>query len=68
MAKFNKARLRATRKKMGLSMQKFAELIGVDRMTIWRWEGGMVKPSLDNILSICRVTGKGIEYFTGGGK
>ena len=68
MAKFRKDRLAAVRKKMGLSGQKFAELVGVDRFSVWRWEKGVVKPSLDNILTLCRVTGKSIGYFTGGGK
>ena len=68
MAQFRKDRLSAVRKKVGLSGQKFAELVGVDRMTIYRWEKGTVKPSLDNILSLCKATGKSVEYFTGGGK
>ena len=68
MARFRRTRLIAIRKKMGLSRQKFADLIPCDRLSVWRWEKGTVKPSLDNILSICRATGKSIEYFTGGGK
>ena len=42
MAQFRKDRLSSTREKMGLSCQKLAELVGVDRMTIYRWEKGII--------------------------
>lgn len=32
--------LRTTRARLGLSLTGLAEALGVDRMTVWRWEQG----------------------------
>lgn len=34
-----------------------AELLGVDRATIWRWRNGRLTPSLDRAMAIAEVLG-----------
>lgn len=36
--------IRAFRKRLGLSLDAMAEALGVDRMTVWRWEKGKRTP------------------------
>jgi transcriptional regulator with XRE-family HTH domain len=33
-------RLVALRKRTGLTQEGFAKVVGVDRITVWRWENG----------------------------
>lgn len=37
--------IKLIRKKLGLSQKAFADAIGVDRITVWRWESGHTQPS-----------------------
>ncbi len=37
--------IKKLRKKMGLSQVKFANLLGVNVLTVRRWEKGITKPS-----------------------
>lgn len=39
---------KAVRELLGLSQQKFADLIGVHKMTVCAWEYGKCNPSLKN--------------------
>ena len=38
-----------------------AELIGVDRATIWRWRNGHLTPSLDRAMTIANLLGLAME-------
>lgn len=38
-------KIKDIRGKMGLSQERFAALVGVTRVTIARWEDGIVQPS-----------------------
>lgn len=40
------------RKKLGLSQEKLAELVGVSRNTVSRWEQGSCSPSAENIAAL----------------
>ncbi|MCM1439745.1 MAG: helix-turn-helix domain-containing protein [Roseburia sp.] len=41
------------RKKKHLSQEQLAEIIGVSRQTIYKWEYGLALPSCENIQSLC---------------
>ena len=67
--KWRPDRLLSIRKKMGLTRQKLAEKIGVDRASIYNWERGLSQPTSESLVMLCQVTGKPMDYFyTGGGK
>lgn len=36
--------IRALREALGLTQQQFGDCIGVDKMTVWRWEKGQLRP------------------------
>lgn len=38
-------RIRLSRQKLGLSQQRFADLLGVDPSTVWKWERQRNQPS-----------------------
>ena len=48
-------RLKALRKKAGLTQTKLGELIGVSLLTVFRWENGERSPRMDNIKKIAEV-------------
>jgi transcriptional regulator with XRE-family HTH domain len=45
------------------SQVAFAEKVGVDPITVSRWERGEVKPSAKAIFILCRDFGMSIEEF-----
>jgi transcriptional regulator with XRE-family HTH domain len=56
-------RLLSARKRMKLSRQSVASLIGVDRESIRNWESGRAIPNALNIARIARVYSKPMEHF-----
>lgn len=51
--------LRRLRRRRGLSQERFAELLGCHRITVWRIEKGQECPSLLVLRGIERVIGLG---------
>ena len=51
------ARLRAARLGTGLTQKQLAEALGVDSITVSRWERGVTSPSLPRLRRIADVTG-----------
>ena len=51
------------RKEKKLSQERLAELIGVSRQTVYKWEYGIVIPSEENIMSLCAVFNVDKNYF-----
>ena len=41
----------------------FADQIAVRPNTLWRYERGMLKPSIDALARIARCTGKPMDWF-----
>lgn len=56
-------RIREARGEM--SQADLAERLGVDSITVSRWERGVVRPSADNVLALCQVLGLTLSDFTG---
>ena len=49
--------IREYRKKRRLSQEKLAEMVGVDRSNVAKWEAGVHKPRADMLLTLARVLG-----------
>ena len=56
-------RLICARKAKGLSQETLAEILGISRQAVSKWETGESKPDLDNLISLCKVLGIGLEYL-----
>ena len=59
------ARITKLRKMKGVSQEELAELIGVSRQTIYKWEVGITEPKPINIKNLCAVFDVKEAYFTG---
>ena len=49
--------IREYRKKRRLSQEKLAEMVGVDRSNVAKWEAGVHKPRADMLLTLAGVLG-----------
>lgn len=47
--KIDRLKLKKARRALGLTQEKAADLCGVSRITLTRWEKGFVHPSLDQV-------------------
>ena len=50
-------RIRDARQRRGLSQEKVAELVGVSRQAVAKWESGQSAPSTENLLRLAEVLG-----------
>ena len=46
------ARIREARKRVGLTQQQLAELVGVASHTVWAWEAGRMKPQHEHLVEL----------------
>jgi repressor LexA len=60
---FKPKRLAELRKKKGLTQEDLAELLGVTRVTVARWETGKLVPSTSSILKLSKALGVSPSYF-----
>lgn len=58
-------KLKELRTARGISQQELAELVGVSRQTISKWENGIVQPSADNLMHLSQVFQLPLEVFFG---
>jgi transcriptional regulator with XRE-family HTH domain len=49
------------RKKIGISQEEVAALVGVDRATVSKWEGGKFKPSEEKVRQLAALAGANKE-------
>ncbi len=56
-------RLQELRKKAGYSQEQVAELLGISRQAISKWESGQGKPELDNIIKLTEMYGVSTDYI-----
>ena len=47
----------------GLSQEELAELVGVSRQAVSRWESDSAQPTFDNLQMLCAVLKVSITYF-----
>lgn len=55
--------LKEIRTARGISQERLAELVGVSRQTISKWENGSVQPSADNLVLLSEVFHLPVEAF-----
>ena len=54
-------RLQKLRRKAGYSQEQTAELLGISRQAVSKWENGTSDPSTSNLLAIARLYGVSAE-------
>ncbi|GAC1531162.1 MAG: hypothetical protein NVS2B4_10360 [Ramlibacter sp.] len=57
--RFSAARFAAQRKKSGLSAAKYAQLLGVSGLSVYKWESGQTRPRRAQLEAIAAVRGLG---------
>ena len=58
---FGAGQIRSLRKKIGLSQEELAALVGFDRATVSKWEGGKFKPSEEKVRQLASLSGASKE-------
>jgi putative transcriptional regulator len=61
-------RVAQARRRTGLSQQQLADVLGVNRVSLARLEGGTRSPSMRLALRIAEVLGESVESLFGGGR
>ncbi len=59
-------RIKARRKELGITADKLADIIGVSRSTVFRYENGFIeKMPLNNLVPIARALSTTVGYLMG---
>lgn len=58
-------RLQNLRKENMLSQEKLAELVGVSRQAVSKWETGLSNPDTENLIKLGEIFNLSIDEFTG---
>lgn len=56
-------RIRECRKKSGLSQDKVAELVGVSRQAVTKWEAGQTAPNTENLFKLAEIFGTTVDLL-----
>ena len=56
-------RLQELRKKEGYSQEQVAEMLGLSRQAISKWESGQGKPEIDNIIKLTEIYHVSADYI-----
>ena len=59
-------RLYDLRKKAGLSQEGLADLLGVTRQAVQKWEAGASRPDMDNLAALARYFNVTLDYLVTG--
>jgi len=59
-------RIKEQRIKKGFSQEKVAELIGISRQAVTKWEAGQSVPSMANLMTLAELFGVSLGELTGG--
>ena len=59
-------RLYELRKKSGLSQEGLADLLGVTRQAVQKWEAGASRPDMDNLAALARYFNVTLDYLVTG--
>ena len=60
---FKSERLKEARKRKGLSQEQLADLVGVTRSTVAKWEIGERSPKGDHLIKLSEILGVSPTYF-----
>ena len=58
-------KIQARRKAMGLSQEDLAQLTGVSRQSVTKWETGQSAPDLDRLVEVSDVLGVSLDFRSG---
>ena len=58
-------RIRAAREQKDLTQDKLADLLGVSRTAVARWENGDIEPKLKNLIALAKVLHVSTDYLLG---
>ena len=58
-------KLKNLRLSANLTQEQFAEIIGVSRTAVAKWENGYAEPTLQNIVRISEIFDVGTDYLLG---
>ncbi len=56
-------RIKEQRKKAGMSQEKVAELVGVSRQAVTKWESGQSVPSTQNLFKLAEIFGTTVDIL-----
>ena len=56
-------KIQARRKAMGLSQEDLAQLTGVSRQSVTKWETGQSAPDLDRLVEVADVLGVSLDFL-----
>ena len=56
-------RIKEQRKKSGLSQERVAELVGVSRQSVTKWESGQSAPSTENLFKLAEIFGTTVDML-----
>ena len=56
-------RLQKLRKKAGYSQEQVAEMLGLSRQAVSKWESGQGKPEIDNVVKLTEIYGVSADYI-----
>jgi len=56
-------RIRSQRNRSGLSQERVAELVGVSRQAVTKWESGQSAPSTENLFRLAEVFGTTVDML-----
>ncbi len=56
-------RIKEQRKKSGLSQEKVAELMGVSRQAVTKWENGQSAPTTENLFKLAEIFGTTVDFL-----
>ncbi len=59
-------RLNQLRRQKGLSQEQLAEMVGVTRQAVQKWESGASRPDMDNLSILARYFGVTLDYLITG--
>ena len=59
-------RLHDLRKNAGLSQEGLADLLGVTRQAVQKWESGAARPDMDNLAALARYFNVSLDYLVTG--
>lgn len=61
-------RLQNYRKQRGLSQENLAELVGVSRQAVSKWESGQTYPDIDKLVVLSELFGVSVDHLLKGGE
>lgn len=56
-------RIRDCRKSSGMSQEKLAELVGVSRQAVTKWESGQAAPNTENLFKLAEIFGTTVDIL-----